>query len=95
MTERRWRTWEPGERNRNHNETRNPDLEITPNNTTRPNEPGDTLAILNEPQNVGLVVHQATDNDAIQIKTGRKWYKRLWYLLSNWWIYLFKGERRW
>ena len=91
MTERRWRTWGPGARNRN----RNPNLEITPNNTTRPNEPSDTLTLNTEPQNVGLSVVQAVDGDAIQIKTGRKWYKRLWYLLSNWWIYLFKGERRW
>jgi len=83
MTERRWRTWEPGERDRNRSR---------PDYTTRPN---DSLAFTTEPQNVGLVVHQATDNDAIQIKTGRKWYKRLWYLLSNWWIYLFDGERRW
>ena len=82
MAARRWRTWKPGERNNRRTE----------GNTTNPT---DTLAFNTEPQNVGLVVQQATDNDAIQIKTGRKWYRRLWYLLSNWWNYLFKGERRW
>lgn len=32
--------------------------------------------------------------DAITIKTGVKWYTRVWYLLSNPFLYLFGGQIR-
>jgi len=31
---------------------------------------------------------------ALKIETETKWYKRLWYLISNPFLYIFKGKYR-
>jgi hypothetical protein len=31
----------------------------------------------------------------IALKTSKKWYVRVWWLISNPFVYVFKGEMRW
>ncbi len=33
-------------------------------------------------------------NDSIIVKTSVKWYKRIWYILSNPFLYIFNGKIR-
>ena len=40
------------------------------------------------------IIIRENSNDAIIIKTGVKWYARIWYILTNPILYIFTGKIR-
>lgn len=40
------------------------------------------------------IKHGSINTDAIRVKSPIKWYKRLWYLISNPFTYIFLGYIR-
>ena len=45
-------------------------------------------------ENTNVIPYIKEDGNAITIRTGVKWYKRLWYIISNPITYIFAGRIR-